>query len=548
MALACVVRDIAWTRVHVALTVEFSATDQGSSPRTADVHFVVKDGSKSLRVPHTPVGHDRYRLDINITLFHGRRQIPNGTWRVVAITNDRRSAPAGYDVTRLDELDAASRVFLYDQNRTAMTVSFGISENETHPDFLMRTYQMFRRLPKASPKGLTATIRAKTVNRKNKVRLANKIYRICRHTPAPESPRILFASAVRPRLEGNLLRIRDRMVERGLHRHFRFAYSFQSPTNGSPWKTLRTIFLLARSDIILLDDYFGILESLTIDKATRIIQVWHAGVGFKAIGFSRFGKFGSPKLQNAHRRYTYAITGSEHLVPVYAEAFGIEESAVVPTGLPRIDSFLDKENAARVVTRFYRKNPALQGKRIILFAPTFRGRGAKDAHYDYGRIDFDALYETCGDDSVVLFRMHHFVPDPVPIPEKHADRFFDFTHYKNGNDLLHITDLLITDYSSIIYEFSLLNRPMLFFAYDKVTYSATRGFHRDYDDTAPGKVCETFDQLVSAIRQEDYETWKVARFRQENFDHVDTHSADRVIDQLILTTPERQPLDVGAAS
>ncbi|MCW2496481.1 CDP-glycerol glycerophosphotransferase family protein, partial [Jatrophihabitans sp.] len=109
--------------------------------------------------------------------------------------------------------------------------------------------------------------------------------------------------------------------------------------------------------------------------------------------------------------------------------------------------------------------------------------------------------------------------------------------FPNTNDLLHCTDIMITDYSSIIYEFSLLERPMLFFAYDKLTYSATRGFHRDFDLAAPGKVVATTDELVKAIETEDFELWKIAAFREENFDVIDTNSSDRVIDQLILSDP-----------
>ncbi|RZI94896.1 MAG: hypothetical protein EOO67_03715 [Microbacterium sp.] len=129
----------------------------------------------------------------------------------------------------------------------------------------------------------------------------------------------------------------------------------------------------------------------------------------------------------------------------------------------------------------------------------------------------------------------------MSIPEQYRDRFFDFTTFPDGLNLLHVTDVLITDYSSIIYEFSLLDRPMLFFAPDKVNYAATRGFHRDYDETAPGRVCETFAEVVDAIRTGEFEQEKVARFREENFDRIDTGAADRVIDWLILGEGQALP-------
>ncbi|WP_313477365.1 CDP-glycerol glycerophosphotransferase family protein [Microbacterium sp.] len=359
-------------------------------------------------------------------------------------------------------------------------------------------------------------------------------------------PTILFASEMRPAISGNLLRIRDRIYERGLGARFDMRFSFRTLDQVTPEGTARLASDLAAADIILVDDYFPLLNKVALRDDQKLIQVWHAGSGFKSVGYSRFGSYGSPRLTDTHRKYTFAICGSTHLVPVYAEVFGIPENAVIPTGLPRIDSFLDPIRSEHVKADFARSYPQLDGKKKILFAPTFRGEGANTAFYDYSQLDFTRIYEMCGDEYVFLMRMHHFIPGEPPIPQEYADRIVDFSHFPDGNDLLHSVDILITDYSSILYEFSLLQRPMLFFAYDKDIYSATRGFHRDYEDMAPGKVCETFDELIEAIETGNFEEDKIERFRQENFDHIDTHSSDRVIDQLILDDPRNQPEAIAA--
>lgn len=563
MPLSCSIQTISWERVHLRMTlrldgsVDFiNATDADPSAAepepiehpvalgVAALGFALQDDLRQLPLQSQRVDETTHLIEINVTGFPPRRQVPNGTWRLVVTVDGDTVATAHCDMSLLEEIDNHSRVFLYDHNQSAYTVSFGISESDTYPDFLMRTYQLFRKRgpkPKKSRlKRIKNTVRDK--KKRARRRLVNAWYRLARRVNPPTGDRILFSSELRQEIEGNLLRIRDRMVERGLDNEFEFRYSFRTPRTGSRPSALRTVYLLATSDIVLIDDYFGMLEWLHLSPDTKLVQVWHAGSGFKSVGFSRFGKYGSPKLQNAHRKYTYAITGSKNLVPVYAEAFGIEESAVIPTGLPRIDTFLDPARTEEVIAGFYRTYPHLRGKKIILFAPTFRGRGIRDAHYDYSRIDFAQLFDTCGDDTVVLFRMHHFIHAPVPIPPQYQERLLDFSGFQNTNDLLHVTDLLITDYSSIIYEFALLNRPMLFFAYDKDIYSATRGFHRNYDQTAPGKVCVTFDEVTRAICDEDFDTWKIESFRAHNFDNIDTKSADRVIDWLILRrTPPEQP-------
>jgi CDP-ribitol ribitolphosphotransferase len=523
---------------------------------------VIVDGTRVFPVNTTPVGDRQYRIDINVTNFRSR-YVPNGTWRIVALVDGGPWPPlaggpprlpacvdgdvavglppaARYDLNEVHRLGEHSRVFLFADNHAAYVITFGLSDNDEHPEFLMRTYLFGRRrMPdsNAAKPPLGNRFWRKMLPPARRRKFVNLGCRLSRLIGPRRGSRILFASQRRTGIEGNLARVHERMTERGLGPSYRFRYFFRISSTISGWNTLRAIYLLATSDIVLIDDYFGLLGELDISPETKIIQLWHAGSGFKSIGYSRLGSYGSAGQMGAHRKYTYAITGSKNLIPVYAEAFGIEESAVVATGLPRIDTFLDKERTQKVIAGFFEQYPNLHGKRIILFAPTFRGRGIEDAHYDYSRIDFGKLYQMCGETSVVLFRMHHFVTVPVPTPPEYAGRLLDFESFLETNDLLHVADVLITDYSSVIYEFSFLDKPMLFYAYDKNTYSAVHGFHRDYDATAPGKVCTTFDELVKALQNEDYDMSKLEAFRRENFDYADTGSADRVIDWLILNDP-----------
>ena len=175
-----------------------------------------------------------------------------------------------------------------------------------------------------------------------------------------------------------------------------------------------------------------------------------------------------------------------------------------------------------------------KNKKVILFAPTYRGKNKKEAFYPYELIDFDRFYQLCGEEYVVLYKMHPWVSAAVPIDSKYADRFIDVGTYPNINDLFYFTDLLITDYSSNIFEYSLMRKPMLFFAFDKIQYSFSRGFHRDYEESAPGKVCYTFEELLNAIQLKDFEYQKVEEYVEHHFDYIDSHASDRVIDWIVL--------------
>lgn len=128
-------------------------------------------------------------------------------------------------------------------------------------------------------------------------------------------------------------------------------------------------FLLGSSDIIFIDDYHPMIYTIDFSEKTQVIQLWHACGAFKTVGFSRSGKQGGPFFDDrAHRNYTRAIVASDTDIPFYAEAFGIKESSILPTGVPRTDIFFDPEYKRNIVTTMEQLFPETQGKQVILFA------------------------------------------------------------------------------------------------------------------------------------------------------------------------------------
>lgn len=532
MAVDLKIVDITWERVNLTFVVESPGDEVDAFYLTSNAN----PGEKLYPVSFERVSPTRYSMTINVTRFNRRGQVPNGTYFLVALRGEEMLFGI-FPLARVRELDDNSRAFVYNKNRSAYTVTFGVSDDDGAPYFLMRTYSFGRSAgkPSSSRSRLKSKLRSKWTKAKRKA--LRTVFAVAAKTRPEEGNNVLFASEARPNMQGNLKAVHDRMLERGLDQDFNFGYSFRTGRTSSRQNALNLAWQMGKANTILIDDYFAVLKDLGDRDKQKIVQLWHAGSGFKSVGYSRFGQYGSPNLRNAHRLYSYAICGSQHLRDVYSEAFGIEREAVLATGLPRIDGFLREGRAEEVRTEFEEAFPGTRGKRKILLAPTFRGRGSGDAHYDYDEIDFPTLYEACGEDTVILFRQHHFIPDPAPIPAEFSDRLIDVASCPDTNDLLLISDVLITDYSSVIYEYSLLERPMIFFAYDLETYSATRGMHRAYEEAAPGSIATTFDDLVALIREPNLSVEKTKEFVRENFDYVDTNNSDRVIDSLILADP-----------
>ncbi len=308
---------------------------------------------------------------------------------------------------------------------------------------------------------------------------------------------------------------------------------------------------ISTSKIILLDDFYPNIHNFHLKKGIKLFQLWHAVGAFKTFGFSRLGKSGAANQDSPnHRSYDYAIVSSKNIKRFYSEGFGISDEKVIVTGIPRTDIFFDEEYGEKIINKIYKEYPILKNKKIILFAPTFRGEGKDDAYYPKDKFNietfFDLLEDIDKDDylsnCILIVKHHPFIKERINIPKKYKDRVLDLSKYTEINDLLFITDLLITDYSSVIFEASILNIPMLFYSYDLKEYSKDRGFYFDYRIFVPGKIVFNFKDLVKAIYNNDFEIFKVQKFKNMFFNDFDGKSSHRVAD-LILNEITKEWID-----
>ena len=160
---------------------------------------------------------------------------------------------------------------------------------------------------------------------------------------------------------------------------------------------------------------------------------------------------------------------------------------------------------------------SLKNKKIMLFAPTFRGNGQMSAFYPTDAFDIEKAYEGLGGEYAILIKLHPFCEERFEIPEKYSDMIIDMSDEDELNDLLFVTDLLVTDYSSVIFEASIVNVPMLFFAFDLNEYSRDRDFYCNFASFVPGKIVLNTDEMTDSINNEDYNQELVKPFRQRYF-------------------------------
>ena len=433
-----------------------------------------------------------------------------------------------YDDAVLARLDNLDRVFRYGKNHYAYTGVFVPKTNREGSIYLALDMLFYKR--NKTPK------RRSESRRQRQKDVFVVAYTAMTKVLPRRSDRILFLKENGVAPTENMRALYDRMLERGMDRDFdircRYRDVFSGRQNLFAW--LGDLVEIARSRYIFIDDYTPVFNFIEPGEGVVLTQIWHAGVGFKSVGYARFGLKGSPDPYNsAHRRYTYALVGNEHLRTIYSEVFGIEEEALLATGMPRLDHFLDEGTAETYRREMLERYPWAGRGRVIVFAPTFRGTGQRTAYYPYDVIDMDRLYRMCVEtDSYFVFEMHHFIRRRPEIPAEYADRILDLSD-ESLTKLFFIADVLVTDYSSCFYDYLLLRKPVVFFVPDKTPYSLIRGVQRSVDEMAPGVVCDDFDRFLEVLAHREYETVEPHPSSIDRAMERGMLASDRAIDTII---------------
>ena len=298
---------------------------------------------------------------------------------------------------------------------------------------------------------------------------------------------------------------------------------------------IQSIYHLATSKYIFIDNYYGFLSAVSFKKEVQCIQLWHAAgalkqFGLKDLSIKKRSKRAQKRFLKVYEKFHKVVVGSNEMAKIFMESFNLTSDRILKTGVPRTDLFFDLKSKKKIRDHWFSRFPIMKNKKVILYAPTYRDNLIENFRI---QLDFKKMYDALCDEYIIIIKLHPAVREQAKNLESTYNGFvYDLSEYDNINELLIITDILITDYSSVPFEFSLLQRPMLFFVYDFDQYSHTRGIIENYKKEVPGPIVYNTDEIIHHIKKGDYNIESIVEFSKKWNQYSDGKSSERLVREL----------------
>ena len=277
-------------------------------------------------------------------------------------------------------------------------------------------------------------------------------------------------------------------------------------------------------------------------KKTIYLQTWH-GTPLKKLGKDIKKVYMSGENTTQYKKdfilesskWDYLVSPNKYSTKIFKRAFEFNQK-IIETGYPRND-FLINNNNTSTINVLKSKLNIPQNKKIILYAPTWRD----DDFHTKGKysfklpFDLDSLYKEFKDDYLIILRLHYLVAENIDLSE--YDNFIlDYSYHEDIRDLYIISDILITDYSSVFFDYAILKRPMIFYVHDIENYRDNlRGFYFDFENNSPGPLVKTTNELISAIHDTTKSNYPLAEYQKDFYDFIlleDGCATERVVNEV----------------
>lgn len=280
------------------------------------------------------------------------------------------------------------------------------------------------------------------------------------------------------------------------------------------------------SKVIVTDDYINLLKKVRLRENQKVIQLWYAGGAIRRFGLDSPDKDSRIDEYKAHSQYTDVCVSSEYVRQFYSHAFGVEMDVVKALGNPRTDLIVDEEKLRESRENICSKHPLLKEKKhIYVYLPTNREYDDETAVFD-PKLDWNELNDVLDDDEIFILCRHPNMKHEY-IKGMLYPRVKDYTT-DSAMELLSVADVVITDYSAIMFDSTIMDIPMVFYCPDYDTYDCD--FYLNYERDVPGEIIKNPNELLEAARRAKDNGYKesIKAFKEMEMGACDGNSTERV--------------------
>jgi CDP-ribitol ribitolphosphotransferase len=293
-------------------------------------------------------------------------------------------------------------------------------------------------------------------------------------------------------------------------------------------RLVRGTYLLRTSSLFVVDNAYLPVHVAPHRVGTTVVQVWHAVGALKRFGADTAGGLTEPERSFLHHHYDYVVCAGEASRGPYSAALRTPAERVLPLGVARTDFFFDRAALAASRERMLAAYPALREGRVVLYAPTFRGRGR--GKRPASGFDPTAVRAALPAGHVLALKSHPNL-DPTLVAASGFDVVIDPA--LELNEAFAAADVLVTDYSSSIFEWALLRRPLVLLTADLEEYERDPGLYLDARTELIGERVDRADDIPRAIAEArvDEVTWTAFIGRQ--VEACDGHASARFVERFL---------------
>lgn len=342
--------------------------------------------------------------------------------------------------------------------------------------------------------------------------------------------RVVLASPRKAVLDGNLLYLHRAF--RALHPEVECVLLLEPYGYGLLAKLayavrmVRAMYHLRTARLFIVDNAYLPIHVAPHPARTTVVQVWHAAGALKRFGLDTLPPPREPERSFLHRHYDWVVTSGEASRGPWSRALGTPVERVIALGSPRTDMFFEEGALADARARILARYPLLAGRRVVTYAPTFRGRGR--GKRPAPALDAQRLRQALGPGDVMVLKSHPNL-DARLVDQTGFDVVIDPAD--DMNDLLPVTDVLITDYSSSIFEYILLRRPLILLVPDLEEYEREPGLYLDYATEMVGVHVRDTEAVAAAIRGGAFDLAVYEPFIAHHLGAADGRASERIVDR-----------------